>query len=125
MTDPVAPLDPARTDVLPAAGMKTRRVALALCLLLLPALANATNAWTGWWRHQDNAELCMRGASTAFATAQLTRIRVNTQTSVVSGFAGEYVANAICIDQSSTLTVAGPSEAVTHSLYDRIKNSWH
>lgn len=125
MTDVVAPLDLACTDVLPAAPMKTRRVALALCLLTVPALAHATNAWTGWWRHQDNAELCLRGASSAFATAQFTRIRVNAQTSVVSGFAGEYVANAICIDQSSTLTVAGPSEAVTHALYDRIKNSWH
>jgi hypothetical protein len=125
LTDLVAPLDPARTDVLPAACMKTPRVALALCLLAVPALAHATNAWTGWWRHQDTADACLRGASTAFATAQLTRIRVNAQTSVVSGFAGDYVANAICIDQSSTLTVAGPSEAVTHSLYDRIKNSWH
>ena len=124
MTELVAPLDPARTDVLPAACMKTPRVALALCLLAVPALAHATNAWTGWWRHQDTADACLRGASTAFATAQLTRIRVNAQTSVVSGFAGDYVANAICIDQSSTLTVAGPSEAVTHSIYDRIKNSW-
>ncbi len=125
MIDLVAPLDLLHTRMLPAEPMKTRHLTLALALLAVPALAHATNAWTGWWRHQDNAEACLRGASTAFATAQLTRIRVNSQTSVVSGFAGEYVANAICIDQSSTLTVAGPSEAVTHSLYDRIKNSWH
>jgi hypothetical protein len=123
--DLVAPLDLLHTRMLPAEPMKTRHLTLALALLAVPALAHATNAWTGWWRHLDNAEACLRGASTAFATAQLTRIRVNSQTSVVSGFAGEYVANAICIDQSSTLTVAGPSEAVTHSLYDRIKNSWH
>jgi hypothetical protein len=123
--DLVALLDLLHTRVVPAEPMKTRHLTLALALLAVPALAHATNAWTGWWRHQDNAEACLRGASTAFATAQLTRIRVNPQTSVVSGFAGEYVANAICIDQSSTLTVAGPSEAVTHSLYDRIKNSWH
>lgn len=124
MTDVAAPLDPARTAVLTAAPMKNRSIALALALLAVPALAHATNAWTGWWRHQANAEACMQGASAAFATAQFTRIRVNNQTSVVSGFAGEYVANAICIDQSATLTVAGPNEAVTHALYDRIKNSW-
>jgi len=105
--------------------MRTRHLVLALAVVAAPALASATGAWTGWWRHEANHDACLQGASAAFAVAQFTRIRVNNQTSVVSGFAGEYVANAICIDQTATLTVAGPNEAVTHSLYDRIKNSWH
>lgn len=104
--------------------MNLRRALLALALIATPSFAFATNAWTGWWRHQADSAACMQGASVAFTAAGLTRVRVNNATSVVSGFAGEYVANAICIDRSATLTVAGPLEVVTHSLYDRIKSVW-
>lgn len=104
--------------------MKTRRALVVLALVAAPTLASATNAWTGWWRHRADSRACLQGASAAMTGAGLNRIRMNNTTSVVSGFAGDYVANAICIDQTATLTVSGPVEAVTHSLYDQIKNAW-
>lgn len=104
--------------------MKLRRAVVALALIAAPNLSFAINAWTGWWRHRADAAACRQGANAAFNGAGITRIRVNDTTSVVSGFAGDYVINAICIDQTVTLTVAGPLEVVTHSLYDRIKNAW-
>jgi O-glycosyl hydrolase len=104
--------------------MKLRPLFVSLCVVALPTVSAATGAWTGWWRHESTTDACVQGASAAFAVAQLTRINVNRQTNVISGFAGDYVASAICIDQTATLTIAGPNEAVTHSLYDRVKNAW-
>ncbi|MBL8604661.1 MAG: hypothetical protein JNK72_22235 [Myxococcales bacterium] len=98
---------------------------LLCALVAVPVLAHATNTWTGWWRHEANAEACMSGAAAAYAVSHLTQVSINQGSHIVTGHAGEYVVVSICVDQVSTLSVSGPSEAVAHSVYDRIRGAWH
>jgi hypothetical protein len=98
-------------------------VVLALAVLV-PSSAFATEVWSGWWRHSATPDACLRGASAAFTTAQLTAVYINNQTSMVSGRTPEYTAIATCIDNVAVLTVTGPNEQVAQSLYQRIQGTW-
>lgn len=93
-------------------------------LLVIPSSLYATEGSMMWWRHTSTSDACLRDAQAAMAVSGLTDVRRIGDNPWIIGRAGEYLANAFCIDQTATLFVAGPDEHVAESIRERVRANW-